>query len=276
MENRRVKRNLIIVFYLALLAAFIFGVYTIFKPDATCNDGRRNQLEEGVDCGGPCAPCDENLEAQDLVMGAIEWVDTATDNFDTVISVKNPNSRLGASTVRFKLKYLDSSGQLLKETSWKKDFILPQQEKYFLVQEESVPENPAKIEVEIGEVIWKKFTSQEQNPRLEVILTEFTNSFRQDPSGLYRVTGTLVNESPVDLEVIKFKVILRDSQGKLLATNAQVINTVRSKEQRDFNIPFPSDYNLSNVSSVEIKPETNIFNSNNHVRFFGIVERESE
>ena len=27
------------------------------KPTATCYDGIQNQGEEGIDCGGPCAPC---------------------------------------------------------------------------------------------------------------------------------------------------------------------------------------------------------------------------
>jgi hypothetical protein len=152
-----------------------------------------------------------------------------------------------------------------------KDFILPQREKYLLVQEMEVPENPAKIEVEMGEIIWKKFTTQQQNPKLEVISTEFSNSFQQDPSGFYRVTGTLINKSPIDCEVIKIKVVLRNDKGMVLATNSQVINTIRSQEQRDFNIPFPSDYNMSGVTSVEIKPETNIFNSDNLIHFYGIT-----
>jgi len=112
------------------------------------------------------------------------------------------------------------------------------------------------------------------NPRLEVILTEFSNSFQQDPSGFYRVTGTLVNESPIDCEVIKIKIVLRGDNGLVLATNSQVINTLHSKEQRDFNIPFSSDYNMAKVAKVEIKPETNIFNSDNLIRFYGITSEE--
>ncbi len=271
MEKRSLRRNMIGFIYIVLFFAIAYSFYSLIKPKATCQDGIKNQLEENIDCGGPCAPCDETHEIEDFIIEKIEWVDTATNKFDTVVTIKNPNSLFGASTLRYKLKYFDQVGQIIKETAWLKDFILPQEEKYLLVQEIEVPESPAKIEIEMGEIIWKKFTSQQQNPKLEVILTEFTNSFRQDPSGFYRVTGTLVNESPIDCEIIKIKVVLRDSQGQLLATNSQVANTVRSKEQRDFNIPFPSDYNMSSVVKVEIKPETNIFNSDNHVHFYGIT-----
>ncbi len=271
MEKRDIKRNLVVLVYLALLGALIFGIYFFLKPRATCNDGIKNQLEEDVDCGGPCSACEVIHEIEDIIVRKIEWVDTATDKFDTVITIENPNSLFGASTLRYKLKYLDQAGEIIKETAWLKDFILPQQEKYLLAQEIEVPKNLTKIEVELGEVIWKKFTVQQQNPKLEVILTEFSNSFQQDPGGFYRVTGTLVNESPIDCEIIKIKVVLRDNKNDLLATNSQVVNTLHSKEQRDFNIPFPSDYNMLNVTNVEIKPETNIFNSDNLVHFYGIT-----
>lgn len=272
METRKIKRNLIISTYIILFAAFIFGVYFFIKPNPTCEDGIKNQLEEDVDCGGPCAPCEEAHSIEDLKIKKIEWVDTATNKFDTVVTIENSNSLFGASTIKYKLKYLDGAGQLITESPWLKDFILPQQEKYLLVQEAEVLKNPAKIEVEIEEVIWKKFSNKEQNPRLEVISTEFSNSFRQDPSGFYRVTGTLVNESPVDCETIKIKIVLRNDNGRLLATNSQVVNTLHSKEKRDFNVPFPSDYNMLEVTKVEIKPETNIFNSDNLIHFYGITE----
>ncbi len=271
MEARDIKRNLVLLIFAALLGAVICGIYFFLKPQATCDDGIKNQLEEKIDCGGPCSPCEETFEIQELSVKKIEWVDTATDKFDVVATIENPNSFFGASILRYKLKYLDRNNQIIGETAWFKDFILPKQEKYLLAQELEAPTDLAKVEVELGEVIWKKFTAQQQNPRLETIMTEFSNSFQKDPSGFYRVTGTLINESPIDCETIKIKVVLRNEQNRLLATNSQVLNTIRSKEQRDFNLPFPSDYNMNEVTKVEIKPETNIFHSDNLVNFYGII-----
>jgi len=272
MDKRKVKRILIAFSFLFILFILFFIIYIIKKPQPTCSDGIKNQLEEGVDCGGSCAPCEEKIVVEDIQVKNIEWVDTAIGNFDTVVTIKNPNNRLGASTIKYRLKYLDQNNKVVKETRWLDDFILPEQEKYLLIQEIEVPENFTKIKVDFGDIIWKKFTAQQQKPRLEVIMTEFTNSFQQDLSGFYRVVGTLVNESAIDLESIKIKVVLRDNQGSLLSTNSQVINSVRSKEKRDFNIPFPSDYNMDRVEKVEIKPETNIFNSQNSVIFYGISD----
>ncbi len=272
MEKRKNKRFVIVSIYILLLISLGFIILILIKPKPTCDDGIKNQLEEGIDCGGPCPACEEELEIKNISIQGTEWVDTATDKIDVVANIKNPNSVFGASTLKYKINFFDLQGNKIHETRWLKDFILPQQEKYILIQEIDVPESPSVAKIEIGEVNWKKFTANQQNPRLEVILTEFGDSFRKDVTGFYRVTGTLVNESFVDLETIKIKVILRNSNGDLLATNSQVINTVHSKEKRDFNIPFPSDYNMSEVVKVEIKPETNIFDSENTVRFYGISE----
>ena len=38
---------------LILLAVLMSGCLR----QSTCSDGVKNQLEEGVDCGGPCPPC---------------------------------------------------------------------------------------------------------------------------------------------------------------------------------------------------------------------------
>ncbi|MCK5081080.1 MAG: hypothetical protein KAQ63_02870, partial [Candidatus Moranbacteria bacterium] len=133
--------------YIVLFFAIAYSFYSLIKPKATCQDGIKNQLEENIDCGGPCAPCDETHEIEDFIIEKIEWVDTATNKFDTVVTIKNPNSLFGASTLRYKLKYFDQVGQIIKETAWLKDFILPQEEKYLLVQEIEVPESPAKIEI---------------------------------------------------------------------------------------------------------------------------------
>lgn len=274
MEKRTIKRLVIGFGYLLLVFLISFVGFNLIKPKATCTDGIKNQLEAGIDCGGPCAPCEEEISIKDLEIKDVEWVDTANDNFDAVVTVKNPNSLLGVSTIKYRLKYFDEKNKLVKETRWLDDFILPEEEKYFLVQEIGVPDSFTRIEVEFGDIVWKKFTAQQQKPRLEVILTELSNSFEQDPSGFYRVKGTLINESSLDCEAIKIKVVLRSGSGKLLTTNSQVINTVHSKEKRDFNIPFNSDYNMEKVEKVEIKPETNIFDSENHIRFYGITESE--
>lgn len=39
----------------------LFEILTSLPTTATCDDGQRNGLEDGVDCGGPCDACRKSL-----------------------------------------------------------------------------------------------------------------------------------------------------------------------------------------------------------------------
>jgi len=59
MNGKRLAKQLI---YGSVFAGILFLILlsfynSNFKPAPTCSDGKQNQGEEGVDCGGPCADC---------------------------------------------------------------------------------------------------------------------------------------------------------------------------------------------------------------------------
>ena len=41
------------------------------EPDPTCNDGIQNQGETGIDCGGPCAPCETEACTVEVIGGSV-------------------------------------------------------------------------------------------------------------------------------------------------------------------------------------------------------------
>ena len=51
------------IFALAIIWFVLIGIDSCkkipyeFKDNPTCHDGRQNQNETGIDCGGPCTPC---------------------------------------------------------------------------------------------------------------------------------------------------------------------------------------------------------------------------
>jgi len=62
---------------------------------ATCYDGVRNQGEEGIDCGGPCNPC-ESPELMSLrKLGAIRalWYDSAMEYTDAIKAYNRDNKK---------------------------------------------------------------------------------------------------------------------------------------------------------------------------------------
>ena len=55
--RKQIISGLVIFLILFLISYLIF--LTIRGPvAASCFDGKKNQGEEGIDCGGPCPPCE--------------------------------------------------------------------------------------------------------------------------------------------------------------------------------------------------------------------------
>lgn len=58
---------------LALLLGILFAFSGCDKPlPISCEDGFMNQNEEGVDCGGPCDPCNDGFSCSDGIQNGTE------------------------------------------------------------------------------------------------------------------------------------------------------------------------------------------------------------
>ncbi|MDZ7612059.1 MAG: hypothetical protein U5L10_04810 [Candidatus Moranbacteria bacterium] len=262
--SKNIKRVIIATVFIAILFVAGLALQSLLRPNPTCSDGIKNQMEEGVDCGGPCPPCEREFNLEEIEVAEKEWAHTRADKFDVAIKVRNPNNAFGATSFRYKGIFKAEGGQTIKESGWQEGFILPQETKHVLIQDINLPQEPHEVTVEIRDPIWKQFKDY-RTPRLPATGTRF----EKNSEGVSRVKGTLINKSDVDFEEIKVKSLLRDEKGDLLATNYQIMNTVRAGERRDYIMVFPNSHYLSEVSRVEIETETNVFDSENYIRIYG-------
>ena len=58
MQSRFLKQFIYGVLYLGILSGLSYGVYAFVVRQPNCTDGRQNQGESGIDCGGPCTSCE--------------------------------------------------------------------------------------------------------------------------------------------------------------------------------------------------------------------------
>ena len=67
MTKRNIKQIIIALIFFSILFGFGFLIYSIsIKPDPSCEDGIKNQKEEGIDCGGPCLPCPAEIHQREV------------------------------------------------------------------------------------------------------------------------------------------------------------------------------------------------------------------
>lgn len=272
MSSRSIKQLIIAVLFLTATIVISFAVFFVIMPKPVCTDGKQNQGEKGIDCGGPCLPCPEQPALENLSVVSIEWVYDRDNKYDAAIKIKNPNNLYGAKTFNLKAVFYGGEGQIKQERKVA-SFILPGEEKYVLVQGVLLSSSPSDVKVDVSDEIWEKFTDY-QKPDL-IINNKRFEVLGGGVSDYAKTWGTLINNSQYDFETITVKVVLRDEAGKLLAENSHIMNTVRAKEQRDFFANFPHSF-AGSVASVEVQPEVDVFNSQNYILIHGTPERWDE
>jgi hypothetical protein len=253
-----VKRIKIIVAYLILFVAVFFVIHLIVTPAATCTDKMQNQGEKGVDCGGPCSPCKEAVQTKDLSVVEVAFTPGGNNTYDVVAKISNPNDAVGAKSFNYIFTLKDASGGVVA-TSQGTSFILPADTRY-VAQLGLIPSNgmaPASVDIAISSVQWEKLVNIGK-PQIGV----YSKKFSAVTTGIgSEAGGTIRNESSYDLKEIDAIIVLRDEKGKVVGINTTQRDSVRPKEQQDFNVTWP--YSLENVQKIEVDTQTNVFDPQN-------------
>lgn len=260
MQNSATKKRIIIVsVFAALLSVAGFIIYFIITPDPTCFDNKQNQKEKGVDCGGTCAPCKEIVQARDIVIKEVAVALGGNNTYDVAGKIANPNDTLGSSSFKYTFNLKDASGKIVA-TSEGSNFILPADSKYiaeFGIQTEGGA-SPTSVDLVISEMTWEKLDNIGK-PQIGV----YNKNFGKVPVGIgSKADGVIRNESGYDLNKIFIIVILRSESGDIIGINKTEINSVRTKENRDFRLTWP--YQLSGqVQNIEVDAQSNVFDPSN-------------
>jgi hypothetical protein len=256
---------------LSILGTVVFSVslvgaswYYLAAPVPSCSDGKQNQGERGTDCGGPCAQaCEVAYVPDDLVIRESAFVQGGGDGeYDVLAKVYNPNDELGASVLPYVFRLKDASGAVLVEASGT-GFILPQETKTFLSISLKSSTFPQSVEISFPGAKWEKFSGYQEKPALSIL----NKRYAPVSSGPFfsEVQGTLVNDSVFDFRSVLVKVILRDVSGKPIAFNQTEMNTVRTRESRDFRLRWPKAF-PGEVAQVDVEPEADVYHEENFLQ----------
>ena len=260
---RLIKQFLIALIY--LIIAVLLGVliyYAFIKAPETCSDSKQNQNETGIDCGGVCAACKENITGEALQFMEQAFVPAGNGKYDVLARVYNPNDVEGASSFTYTAVLKDSGGNVLAARSGK-SYILPQENKYILELNLATAVPPATAAFTVDNVEWARFSGYQEKPAVNIYQKSYSEI--SSGAGFGEVKGLLMNESSYDFRSIIVKVILRDSVGSPLAFNSTEIRTVLSSEERDFRLVWPSAF-PGVVEKVEMEVDADVYHSDNFIR----------
>lgn len=264
MDHRRQKKVVFGAIYGVLFLCLAYLVYLPFKPPETCLDGKKNQNETGIDCGGVCGACIVEPVLEDIQVTESAWVLAGKGNeYDVVGKISNPNNDYGASSVTYTFRVFDASGGVLAERSGT-SFILPKEEKYLVETGLALSGKPSRVDVVLKEVAWEKFAGYKERPALDV----YNKSFERASGTSFGVAkGLVVNNSPFDFTSIGIVVVLRDGNSHVVALQKTDMQTLRSGEQRDFTLLWPDPFQ-GDVEKVEVQTDANVYRTDTFIRTY--------
>lgn len=93
--------------------------------------------------------------------------------------------------------------------------------------------------------------------------------------GFSEATGLVKNESQFDFETIKIYIALKAASGEIIALHSTQMSSVRSGENRDFKVSWPSRF-PGDVQNMDVQADVNVFKSESFSKRFFETERFQE
>lgn len=237
--NRATKKIVYAVFWNALLLVVIAGVYVVFvRPSASCFDGKRNQNEQGVDCGGACVSCEaKNL----LALRTIRDVEifAATGGPVTLLAaVLNPNAGYVAE-FPYEFTILDSAGKTVERITGT-DTLFPSETRFLLTRTVETP--TAKISrafLSLGVPQWRP-----KNEFLKPNISVLSGTQTVIENGAVFVRGTVKNQSTVSAGSVRVVAFILDRSGNELFVSQALLSGLNGGGEAPFVIQFPADTSM--------------------------------
>jgi hypothetical protein len=224
------KKQLNFFAVFALVVVIILVIILIKFLNPTCFDGKQNQGEQGVDCGGSCQPCVG--EVKDPVVLWSKAFKIKDGEYEAAALIDNPNIFAGISSFKYKLKIYDEKNILiaLKEGE---SFINPNEKKLiFETNIETGKRVPKKAFIEFEENFkWKRI--EKEKPQLVVSGKQFF--YEPFP----KLAVEISNKSSFGIKDIFASTVLYDGNKNALAVSVSKIDYIGGGSNQEIVFTWP-------------------------------------
>lgn len=249
-ESRRQKQFIYgIAFFAIIIIPVAATVYFILpKAAPTCFDGRRNQGETGVDCGGPCISCE--LKALPAPTVRFERVFRGDDRALFVAEIENLNSEHGVKDLPYSILAKDAGGEIL-QTIRGRTFIYALDRRYIVNVFSAHPEEIASAELVLAPSNGISWESRSIFEKPDVTTRDISVSPAPGTRG-FRVSGIVTNRSPFALSRVEIIGFLYTSEGARVAVSKTQMENVASLGEMAFVLNFPAGQTAIDASKTRV------------------------
>jgi hypothetical protein len=247
--SSRRKTNYVLgtIIFIIVFVVIPLAVYLYQKP--TCTDGKQNQNEIGIDCGGSCKTlCRVEYSDPKFVWGRWSKV-KSTGEYNILAYIENPNIEAGTKEITYRLKLRDSAGILLFEKTGKTS--VPPNKNFAIIESgiklnDKVPGRPIEFDF-ISGAVWQKMQPKELG--LVSLYKTITNE-----DTIPRVSATLSNKTLKPISNIDVTAILYDSEGNAVSFSSTKIDTIAKESSEEVVFTWPEPF-TKKIYSIEIIPK---------------------
>lgn len=248
--NWRIKKQIISFLIVSAFVGGAVGLFVYFyMPEPTCFDGKQNQEETGIDCGGLCEPCITN--PKDIVVLWTRVIKIDEGLYEVASLIENPNLFYGLPFFKYNFKLYDDKNVLVAVRDGR-TFLNPQDR--FVIFETNIDtgrRSALKGVVEIEQAAKWEYLDEE---RPSVIVSR--KNFSNDPFPV--ASAFLFNESLFPVRDIYAYIVLSDKDGNAMAVSSTRVDSLSGEKGKEITFTWPASFDEL-PSTSEIFTRINLF-----------------
>lgn len=243
------QRRLIILAIVGVVLLLVIGgiAFLIFNKPASCVDGKQNQNEEGIDCGGSCGYlCTASVVPP--VVSFVREFSQANGRTDVIAYLKNPNPSAAAKNVRYTVELYSVSRAVIAKKDGVVDLAPGVEIPVFLPNFYSGTEavDRAFLSLDASSYGWFRYDAPLQIP---VVKDAHLSGNTDAP----RVLATVINPFVSSLRGIKLVATVFNAEGNAIAASQTVVAELAAQASTEvvftWNAPFTDA-----VSRIDVRP----------------------
>ncbi len=239
-------------FFFILILLFLVaaaGVFFWSWPRPSCQDGRQNQDEAGVDCGGPpvggcAAVCPFEARPVRVIWSRI--LPLGAGIYDAAVLVENPNANLMLADLAYSLRVVDDNNLFITRINDSLSLTPGEQRLIFKTNINVGRRRPARALVDFSQPPrWQRSAAK---PDLAVSDRQFT------PSPVPLLKAKLTNQSLAPYRGIEVAVVLSDDQHNAFAASLTTVAELAPGETREISFSWPRPFSIIEPAFIDFYP----------------------
>lgn len=245
--KREIKQLIYLSILLLIFIIPLISLVAIKKFSGTCDDGIKNQRETGIDCGGPCPPCELK---EKIIVRSVHSLINRNQTFDIIAKIENHNQDLGLKNLKYQFLIYDINN-VLKDKIDGETVLFPGETRYLIKIAHSLTDlTLGKVELKIIEpkaIDWIKMETR------KIKISSYNEKLLVDQDKL-KMALSLYNSSSDYYPRIEIIVLVYDQSQNLL-TLGRTETTIKPYETKDLTLFLGGGINLSKEKLKSLRSE---------------------